>query len=377
MITRLQVQRHLRAQSGIEAIEDDYKDLIDAAQKIYKNEGGLKAFYAGLGQDLAKGVADSFLFFLAYSLLRKSRQRSQGATKLPVLEELGIGMAAGAFAKLFTTPVQNVVTRKQTAAMLAKEPGSSVNPDLSTKDIALQIREQKGIQGFWSGYSATLLLTLNPGLTFLLHELLLRVYLRTTRKTTTGPKATFAIAAFSKAIASSITYPLSVAKSRAQVSSKKPVERHVGGDVSKGDSLGDVENKVEAKVERNTVIGEVLKIAREEGIAGLYAGLAGEVLKGYFQHGLTMVMKDRIFTVVVQLYYLALKALRKYPSPEELAAIAKERAERAAEEAKQQGERILERGTAIIKDATSAVTDPSSRPSVPAGDVYGKGPGKS
>lgn len=367
----------MRAQSGIEALEEDYKDLIDAVQKIYKDEGGIKAFYAGIGQDLAKGVADSFLFFLSYSFLRKSRQRSQGATKLPVAEELIIGMAAGAFAKLFTTPVSNVVTRKQTAAMLAKEPGSSVSPDLSTKDIALQIRQQKGIQGFWAGYSATLLLTLNPGLTFLLHELFQRLLLRTTKKTSTGPKSTFAIAAMSKAIASAITYPLSVAKSRAQVSSKTPIERRVGGEVSKDDSFHDVEHKVEAKIQRNTVVGEVLKIAREEGLAGLYAGLAGEVLKGYFQHGLTMVMKDRVFAVVVQLYYLSLKALRKYPSPEELATIAKERAERAAEEAKLQGEKMVEKGASIIKEATSVVTDRTSKSSIPAGDVYGKGPGKS
>ena len=53
--TRLQVQRQLRAQAGTEG-DDDYKDIVDAARKIYNDEGGIKAFYAGIGQDLAKGA---------------------------------------------------------------------------------------------------------------------------------------------------------------------------------------------------------------------------------------------------------------------------------------------------------------------------------
>jgi hypothetical protein len=39
------------------------------------------------------------------------------AVVLPLLDELTIGILAGAFAKLFTTPLGNIVTRKQTAAL--------------------------------------------------------------------------------------------------------------------------------------------------------------------------------------------------------------------------------------------------------------------
>ncbi|KAF2104532.1 mitochondrial carrier [Rhizodiscina lignyota] len=376
VITRLQVQRQLRAKSsaeGTEAIKDEveaqYKDIVDAVQKIYKNEGGLKAFYAGIGQDVAKSVADSFLFFLAYNFLRGTRQRTKGTMNLPITDELGIGMVAGAFAKFFTTPVQNVVTRKQTAAMLANDPDSSVSPQLNTKDIALQIRHDKGILGFWAGYSASLVLTLNPGLTFVLHEAILRVLPKDKRS---GPLATFAAAAVSKAIASAITYPFSVAKSRAQVSSKPPTERHVGGDISKDDSLSSAEEKVEQKVERNTVLGNVLSISKTEGPAALYQGLAGEILKGFFQHGITMLTKEQVNVVIVQSYYLLLKAMRKYPSPEELATIARERADRAAEDARIQGEKMVETGRSVISEAARLVTNPTGKGSIPAGDVYGK-----
>lgn len=67
-------------------------------------------------------MVDSFLFFLAYNFTRNSRLKKysgadgRAAKKLPVIEELAVGMVSGAFSKFFTTPVQQIVTRKQTAA---------------------------------------------------------------------------------------------------------------------------------------------------------------------------------------------------------------------------------------------------------------------
>src|SRR5262249_33800262 len=75
----------------------------------------------------------------------------------------------------------------------------------------------------------------------------------------------------------------------------------------------------------HTVVG----IAREEGILGLYQGLNRKIFKGIFSHGLTMLMKGGIYVAVMRLYYLILKALKRYPSPEELARLAKERVNEA------------------------------------------------
>lgn len=64
--TRLKVQRQLRKDGTISPSEQ-YAGISDAISRIYEREGGLKAFYAGLGSDIFKGVADSFLFFLFVS----------------------------------------------------------------------------------------------------------------------------------------------------------------------------------------------------------------------------------------------------------------------------------------------------------------------
>ena len=92
---------------------------------------------------MAKSVADNFLF-LAYNYFRERRLNARESSQtLPVLGEIGVGMLAGAFA---TTPVQNIVTRKRTAAVVsARGPTSSFSPKLSAKNIALQISTRKAL----------------------------------------------------------------------------------------------------------------------------------------------------------------------------------------------------------------------------------------
>jgi len=146
VITRLQVQSQFKNQEDGNS-DADYKSIADAIQKIYAEEGGISAFYAGCPQDTAKSMADSFLFFLAYNLLRKGRLSTRSGNKrLPVHEEIGVGMLAGAFSRLLTTPIQQIVTRKQTAAMVsARSLGSSISPNLSVTDIAKQFTEKKDL----------------------------------------------------------------------------------------------------------------------------------------------------------------------------------------------------------------------------------------
>ncbi|KAK8176938.1 mitochondrial carrier protein, partial [Phyllosticta citrichinensis] len=317
VITRLQVQSRSWGQNDgkkREQDDDSYADIADAVRTMYGREGGVAAFYSGVADSLVKSVLDSFLFFLAYNMLRHARQGMLGLARnrsLPVLEEIGVGMLAGAAAKLCTTPVQNVVTRKQTAAMAAarQRHNDSISSDNgkagggkatgpSARAIAAQIWREKGWAGFWAGYSASLILTVNPALTFLLQGSLLRLLVPREKRKSPGARLTFLMAAASKAVASTITYPVSVAKTRAQA----------GGHGEGGRRQHD------KRKARATIFGAIVAMARREGPAGLYRGLLGEVLKGFFTHGLTMLMKEHIHVGVIQLYYLLLKALRRFPA---------------------------------------------------------------
>ena len=202
--------------------------------------------------------------------------------------------------------------------------------------IASQIHSEKGLQGFWSGYSASLVLTLNPSLTFLFYETFKRTFLPRSQRSNPPPQATFLLAAISKAIASSITYPFSLAKTRAQISSKKIDDNDIEvKDFVKNRTDGKTTGTRRGrKAARSTVFSTILHIARTEGLSALYEGLSGEVLKGFFSHGITMIVKEAVHKLIIQLYYAILKLMKKYPSPSELAGMTKAQAQQSLDSVK-------------------------------------------
>ena len=358
IITRLQVQRQLRKSSST-SDELEYDGVLDAFDKIYNREGGITAFYSGLLADTGKSIADSFLFFLFYNYLRTKRLKAHGksAKTLPVLDELGLGALAGAMSKFFTTPISNIVIRKQTASMVSAR-SKSKSDELSVSEIASAIKSERGIQGFWSGYSASLILTLNPSITFFLYEFFKRYLLPRSRRDDPGVRVTFLMAAVSKGFASTITYPFSLAKARAQASdTDEKSDENTDENSKKGDA------KKFSK--QATVFTTILEIYRRDGPAALYEGVFGEILKGFFSHGITMIIKEAIHKLIVHAYYLLLKALNKYPSPAELAAQAGEAIQDGAEKL---GESVREG----VEHVAERVGDNSSKMSTTINDFRGE-----
>lgn len=331
IVTRLQIQRTLRKRSSASA-DQGYRSIQDAARQIYEHEGGTAGFYAGIGSDIVKTIADSFLFFLAYNFLRQARLRARNGSKyLPVAEELGVGFLAGAFSKFWTTPIANIVTRQQAASMLSHTQHPEQSEGASISAIASRIRSEMGLRGFWSGYSASLVLTLNPSLTFFLFETLKRLFIPHSKRSDPPAQVTFLIAAISKAVASTITYPFSLAKAQAQSSTKSVNEKDTeerGTSEKVHKQTGSIPEKSGAKAPSN-VFSTILHIARTEGLGALYEGLVGDVLKGFFSHGFTMIVKQAVHRFIIQLYYTVLRLLKRFPSPESTVEEAREKAGQA------------------------------------------------
>lgn len=281
VITRLQVQARApptSEKSASGSSKPKYNGVQDAVAKIYKTEGGLSAFYAGVGQDTAKSIVDSFIFFLAYNSFKRTHRNSPRLqSRSPFLDDIAIGMLAGALTKGLTSPISQVVTRKQTTSAKAGE------ADPSAQEVIREIVRTQGLQGLWSGYSAQLLLTLNPSLTFFFDAFLQKL-LRAGDKP--SGFLTFLVAATSKAAASAVMYPVQLAKTQAQAAAA------AGGDGKKKSRGGP-----------GGVLLAIPKLAQEKGIAALYAGLPGEVIKGFLQHGITMVLKQKIHVFVIMFYF--------------------------------------------------------------------------
>lgn len=256
-----------------------------------------------------------------------------------------MGAAAGACARLFTTPIGNVVTRKQTASLLTSSTtagrrgsaGSQRPADLSVGEVLRVIRAEKGLAGLWAGYGATLVLTLNPSITFYLQHALNKA-LSDRRGGSGGPESgamVFLTAALSKVVATAVTYPFNIAKARLQVSapeSPRPEaeeEKTSLAEEVKDDVLAAQNSVSEARRARSpakaigqrihrlaqeTIFATVVRIAKTEGVGSLYNGISGELLKAFFNHGTTMLSKDIAHGLIVKLYFFTLALVRNSPA---------------------------------------------------------------
>jgi hypothetical protein len=138
IVTRLQTQNRTKNTSSA----NTYTSFLDALQKIHASEG-ISGLYAGWEQDTIANMSSTFFYHFAYQYLREKRVRraAKKGVQLGVVEELVVGALAGIFSRFFTTPLSNLVTRKQTA-------GQNGNGKVkSSMAIFKDIYEEKGMTG--------------------------------------------------------------------------------------------------------------------------------------------------------------------------------------------------------------------------------------
>ena len=280
--TRLQIQTKVKT-------EETYDGVWDAVMKIYKS-GGILTFYDGAASDTAATMGQAFLYFLAYEKIRSTRIRSLAAKRqgkapstLGVGEELLIGSLAGIFAKFFICPLNNIVTRQQTAGLIAHDKKEEHVHDDDIGRVIQSILKERGIRGFWSGYKATVLLSINPSLTYYFFQLFKALTLPRRRRDNPTSVELFFLAAWAKTLATLITYPIILAKTRSQV--------------------------IQAAKGTMTIVGQIYRTLQTEGLAGLYMGARSQILKGFFSQGITMMTKDQIAKLIIYMYFVSKKHL--------------------------------------------------------------------
>uniref|UniRef100_A0A060T775 ARAD1B21252p n=1 Tax=Blastobotrys adeninivorans TaxID=409370 RepID=A0A060T775_BLAAD len=278
VVTRLQVQENKRSLKGKEKVKDFdqlYDGVVDAFKKIYKLDG-IPEFYSGAAEDTVATTLTAFFYFYAYDLLRTRRVRyiakrrgGKAPGTLGVAEELLIGTIAGMFCKLIVSPLSNITIRRQTQGAHGEH--------LSRLQVCKDIYREKGVLGFWAGYSRVILLSINPSLTYYFFQLIKALTLPRHKRDNPTSTQLFFISAFAKTVATMITYPLILSKTRLQASHSKDGARTISR-------------------------------YQELGISGLYQGAKGQVLKGFFSQGITMMTKDQIARLLIYAYFIARRA---------------------------------------------------------------------
>ena len=214
------------------------------------------------------------------------------------------------------------------------------------------------------------MLTLNPSITFYLQHALKKALVERGREGESNG-ATFLVAALSKAIATAATYPFQIAKARVQVSapeSPRPEQEEEEWHEEKKEAsteaareediivveqnVGKVESKAQAlagrvhRLAEDTIFGTVLHIGKTEGVSALYDGIGGELLKAFFNHGTTMLSKEIVHRLIVQLYFFVLARIRSSPTAQALLR------RRSREDLRKLGDIQIAERFARIKDGT-------------------------
>ncbi|MCJ1457445.1 ADP/ATP carrier protein [Mycoblastus sanguinarius] len=294
--TRLQVQvkRKPTDQAPLTTNDVHYASSLDAIKKIVEDEG-IFGLYSGINGSLIGVASTNFAYFYWYSVVRTLYISYQSVPKSPnTATELSLGATAGAIAQVFTIPVSVVTTRQQT------QPKGDKKGLIDTgKEVA---HSEDGWTGLWRGLKASLVLVVNPAITYGAYQRLRELFF--SGKTSLRPWESFFLGAASKALATIATQPLIVAKVGLQ--SRPPPARQ--GKPFK------------------SFIEVMTYIIEHEGPMALFKGIAPQITKGILVQGLLMMTKERmeVLFIVLFAYIRRLKSEKLQQAAEAAAAKAKE-----------------------------------------------------
>ncbi|KXS11902.1 peroxisomal adenine nucleotide transporter 1 [Gonapodya prolifera JEL478] len=280
--TRLQVQTKHMAHL---ASHQQYNSAWDAFWKIVEQEG-ISGLYVGLTGGIFGTVAQNFAYFYWYSLIRGSYQKKNPGP-LGTFTELALGAIAGAFSQLFTLPIAVVNTRQQTASKKEKRTFFQTMREVVRED---------GYQGLWKGLTPSLILTVNPAITYGVFERL-KTYLLTTRPragNALGSGEIFLIGAISKTLATVVTFPYILAKVKLQWKPSKEL----------------LESSTKEQIEKlryKSSLDVLRKVYESDGITGWYKGMKAQIYKAVLNQAILFVTKEQFTLYILALFQLISK----------------------------------------------------------------------
>lgn len=294
---------------------------------IQKN--GVSALYDGLVTDTVAKALSNFLYFYFYTWLRglsthrylslgslmgRHSSKPQSPHKPGMAEEVLLGFLAGVASRAISTPLNIVTLRLQTEREDEDEGQPKALHSTGIVNVVKSMYKEHGLAGFWRGFKTTAILSLNPSITLAIYQMFRRVLTlwqtlpRRHRQNISlpntpvnpSPREAFVGAAISNSIALAILYPIILAKTRLQNSSV----------VSLTEALMDAyegrysPSRSGREKKKASASGQVSK----PGTPGLYQGLEMQILKGFFNQGVTFLVKGRIEEMIVNAY---IRSLRK------------------------------------------------------------------
>ncbi|CAG8607385.1 5218_t:CDS:2, partial [Paraglomus occultum] len=290
--TRLQVQS-----KSLSSSTPYYNSTLDAIHQIVNSEGVL-GLYTGLPAGLIGVASTNFAYFYWYSFIRTRYQRMYPT--ISTAAELLVGALAAILAQIFTIPVSVVTTRQQTASKDERR-------DLF--GTAEEIINEDGITGLWKGLKPSMVLCVNPAITYGMFERMKSIL---SKDGDLSPRMAFLIGALSKTLATVVTYPYIMAKVRLQWKSPKSLAEEREDETKLEESVYEDRSTEKSKrafgkkqnARYNGAIDVLKKVWIADGFFGWYKGMQAQITKAVLSQALLFWVKEYTTRYTILLFAL-------------------------------------------------------------------------
>ncbi len=324
--TKIQVQPKQKPENVNE--DHYYESTLDALRKIAKTEG-FGGLYRGLVACLIGCATANFAYFYWYSVVRdiyNSKIRSAATKQTSTATELLLGAVAGNLATLFVLPIAVVTTRQQTQKHEDKK---------SLFETAKDVLTSNGITGFWKGLNPSIILSINPSITYGSFERIKAILYPNVERLNSGQN--FLLGAISKSLATFATQPLIISKVMIQSTQERSKSIESSSENSSDISFEDARDtfitneklneknetsiitntlkssnkkKIQSNQQFNSFTQALIYLYKVEGIPGLFKGIGPQLGKAVIVQGLLFMIKDKVETFMI-LIILKLIGLKK------------------------------------------------------------------
>lgn len=225
--------------------------IIGSLEQIFRKEG-LCGMYRGLSPTVLALLPNWAVYFTIYDQFKSFLCSRDDSHHLSIGANMLAASGAGALTTITTNPLWVVKTRFQTQGMRA-----GVVPYRNTLSALRRIAHEEGIRGLYSGLVPALVGISHVAIQFPAYEKI-KIYLAKQGNTTMdrlGAREVAVASSVAKILASTLTYPHEVVRSRLQEQGYHSEKRYSG------------------------VIDCINKVFKQDGIAGFYRGCATNLLR--------------------------------------------------------------------------------------------------